>query len=426
MMRLRDWTILMAVGGLALALSTLWDGPETDRRAARDPAGPPMPAANAASDDQMATFGPAFVEPADAMRVTWEKTVGEGDSLSGLLTEAGLDTDARTAVIAALGSEFNLQQLKPGHSIALQLADDGSPQAAALEIETGLRIWATFGADPVVRQVAPQLKTVRRAGKATIGSSIYAALDAADIPTRFATDLELVFADTLDLRAVMGGNERLSLIWREYRAGDRVVGEPTIDYAQLDLNDARYEILWPDDTSLQTRIFKDGDLMQTLVQPIRGARLSSAFGPRMHPVHGTMRMHSGVDFAAAQGEVVAATQDGKIAFMGNKGGYGLLVEVAHAGGIKTLYAHLSAVNDALKVGQRIPAGQEIGRVGSTGTSTAPHLHYEVHVNGRPVSPLTDRRLFSPTPVADATPAPDDAVMVEDLQIELQRLLLQNG
>lgn len=103
-----------------------------------------------------------------------------------------------------------------------------------------------------------------------------------------------------------------------YPLGDTVAGlcpaRRRSDGRQLDLADGRYEILWPDDSSRRTMIFKDGQLLQTFDQPIRGARLSSVFGERIHPVHATLRMRSGLDFAAQQGAAVEATRQGKVSF----------------------------------------------------------------------------------------------------------------
>lgn len=419
LIRLRYWTALLVVGGIAFGVSTQWEKQPQSQE--------PLYASTTSGDEDLeillSTAGtdlPAQVDDA----VTWTKVVGAGDSLSGLLAEAGLETDARTEVTAAIGSEFDLRHLKPGNSLSLQLSPDGLPQTATLEIEDGSRILATFSAAPSVQRLAPDLDSVRRAGEATVGSSIFAALDDAGIPTRFATDLELILAGTFDLRTVLAGGEHIRLMWREYRSGDRVVGEPTIDFAQLDLADGRYEILWPDDNSRRSRIFRDGQLVRTFDQPVRGARLSSAFGLRMHPVHGTMRMHSGLDFAAAQGAIVMATQGGKVAFMGERSGYGTVVELDHGDGVQTLYAHLSALNEALHVGQRITAGTEIGRAGSTGTSTAPHLHYETRVDGKPVSPLTDTRLHGPG--NDKPRTTNSLVLVDSMQSELDRLLASRG
>uniref|UniRef100_UPI002621C277 M23 family metallopeptidase n=1 Tax=uncultured Jannaschia sp. TaxID=293347 RepID=UPI002621C277 len=143
-------------------------------------------------------------------------------------------------------------------------------------------------------------------------------------------------------------------------------------------------------------IYLDGEVQRVFAQPVDGARLSSVFGRRVHPVFGNMRMHTGVDFAAAQGTPVQATAPGRIAFIGRRGGYGRVVEIAHGADTMTRYAHLSAVSDGLAEGQRVAAGDTIGRVGATGTATGPNLHYEVLVDGRPTDPLSDERLAEAT------------------------------
>lgn len=116
------------------------------------------------------------------------------------------------------------------------------------------------------------------------------------------------------------------------------------------------------------------------------------FGQRRHPVFGNVRMHTGVDFAAAKGTPVRATAPGRIAFVGRRSGYGRVVEIAHGANTTTRYAHLSAVPEGLVQGQRVMAGDIIGNVGATGTATGPNLHYEVRVDGRPTDPLSDDRL----------------------------------
>ena len=121
--------------------------------------------------------------------------------------------------------------------------------------------------------------------------------------------------------------------------------------------------------------------------PVEGGRLSSAFGPRTHPIYADLRLHAGVDFAAAKGTPIAATAAGNVSFIGWRGGYGRVVELAHASDTMTRYAHLSAVAAGLEVGDRVPAGAPIGAVGETGTATSPNLHYEVRVADRPVDPL---------------------------------------
>ncbi|MBM1814547.1 M23 family metallopeptidase [Sulfitobacter pseudonitzschiae] len=425
-MRLRYWTAMFAAGGIAIGLSYLVDTPAEHVTALPDTAKTDQSGDNLIADDQNASVetDADFEKPTAAKDTeTWSQVVGMGDSLSGLLAKAGLDTETSREVILAIGSEFDVRHLKPGHRLALELSDDGLPQTATLEIDDGSRIQATFGKAPTVQRLEPELVSVRHAGEATVNSSIFAALDGAGIPTRFATDLELILGETFDLRTQLAGGEHIRLMWREHHSGDRVVGDPTIDFAQLDLADGRYEILWPDDNSRRTTIFKDGELLQTFDQPIRGARLSSAFGLRMHPVHGTVRMHSGLDFATRQGAAVEATQRGTVLFMGKRSGYGTVVELDHGNGVQTLYAHLSAMNEKLEIGQQIEAGTPIGRAGSTGTSTAPHLHYEIRVDGTPVSPLADTHLHGSSSRARTK---NSLSLVGEMQTELDRLLASRG
>lgn len=120
--------------------------------------------------------------------------------------------------------------------------------------------------------------------------------------------------------------------------------------------------------------------------PLAAARLSSVFGWRNDPFRGGSRRHAGIDLAASAGSPVIATSDGVISMAGWDGGYGLLVSIAHGGGVQTRYGHLSRLNVA--VGQAVARGDVIGFVGSTGRSTGPHVHYEVRVNGVAIDPLS--------------------------------------
>jgi murein DD-endopeptidase MepM/ murein hydrolase activator NlpD len=121
-----------------------------------------------------------------------------------------------------------------------------------------------------------------------------------------------------------------------------------------------------------------------LVSPIPGAPVVSSFGPRVHPVYGDVRVHTGVDINAVTGAPIRAAADGVVSSAGWLGGYGQATIVEHGGPMATLYAHQSAV--LVSTGQRVTRGQVIGRVGCTGTCTGPHLHYEVRIDGNPVNP----------------------------------------
>ncbi|MEY2567774.1 MAG: hypothetical protein QOE35_2303 [Actinomycetota bacterium] len=119
--------------------------------------------------------------------------------------------------------------------------------------------------------------------------------------------------------------------------------------------------------------------------PIPGAAITSGFGPRVHPIYGDVRIHTGIDFRASVGTPVRAAGAGKIVYAGWRGGYGNAVIIDHGNSLATLYGHLSAIN--VGVGQRVARGQIIAKAGSTGLSTGPHLHFEVRANGVPVNPM---------------------------------------
>lgn len=122
-----------------------------------------------------------------------------------------------------------------------------------------------------------------------------------------------------------------------------------------------------------------------LIRPVPGA-VSSGFGPRIHPIYGTSKMHNGVDMNAAHGDPIKAAGSGTVILSGVKGGYGNTVMIDHGGGMVTLYAHQSQLG--VSVGESVSRGQVIGQIGSTGTSTAPHLHFEVRINGSPRNPVS--------------------------------------
>ena len=128
-------------------------------------------------------------------------------------------------------------------------------------------------------------------------------------------------------------------------------------------------------------------LMRT---PVNGARLSSGYGQRKHPVLGYSKMHRGIDFAASIGTPIMAAGSGVIEYAGRNGSYGNYVRIRHNSTYKTAYAHLSKVKTGISPGTRVSQGEIIGYVGNTGRSTGPHLHYEILVNNRQVNPLTVR------------------------------------
>lgn len=322
----------------------------------------------------------------------WSRKVASGETLDALLAEAGLAAADRAEVALALGAEFDLRRLQPGHAVNIISTPEGLPRLITLDIDDGVRIEVVFGDRLAALVTAPEPEIITLAREARIVDTLSGAIEDSGMPARFAVDLAQMLAGTVDVRLELSGDETLRLLWREARDGEDLVGQPELAFAALDLGDALYEVAWPEDGTGRATIYLDGEVLRVFSQPVDGARLSSVFGRRVHPVYGNVRMHTGVDFAAPHGTSVRATAPGRIAFIGRRGGYGRVVEIGHGSETMTRYAHLSAVPDGLAVGQRVTAGDMIGRVGATGTATGPNLHYEVLVEGRPTDPLSGGRL----------------------------------
>ncbi|WP_297779665.1 M23 family metallopeptidase, partial [uncultured Roseovarius sp.] len=282
--------------------------------------------------------------------VTWSREIASGETLDVVLSDAGLDASDRAAIALAIGAEYDLRRLRPGHVITVVSTTDGTPRRVELAVEDGVRIETVFSAQLATRVLEPDPEMVTFAGEAAIESSVFAALDKAGIPARFAVDMAQMLGGTVDFRRELSGGETMRILWREARDGNERIGQPELAFATLDLGETVYEIVWPDDGSGEATIYVDGEVLRVFAQPVEGARLSSVFGRRTHPVYGNVRMHTGVDFAAARGTPVKATAPGRVSFIGRRGGYGRVVEIAHGSDTLTRYAHLSEVPDTLEQG----------------------------------------------------------------------------
>ena len=122
--------------------------------------------------------------------------------------------------------------------------------------------------------------------------------------------------------------------------------------------------------------------------PVDGARVSSSFGPRVHPILGYTRLHKGTDFAVPIGTAVYASGDGVVSFAGVARGYGNYLRIRHAAGVETAYAHLSRFGEGMSVGTTVRQGQQVALSGDSGLSSGPHLHYEVYLDGAAIDPVT--------------------------------------
>jgi murein DD-endopeptidase MepM/ murein hydrolase activator NlpD len=245
---------------------------------------------------------------------------------------------------------------------------------------------------PPTADAAAEPDHVRATGR--IGSDLSAALLAAGVPERIGREYVAVLARAIPLANGLTVEDRFDLV---YEPG----GQGRLLYSGLDrVGRSDLELVkWSDGKSI-IWVNADGGTMSgggAMRRPVPG-RVTSGFGERFHPILGYERLHKGVDLHAAMGAPIVAAADGKVVSAGWRGGYGREVAIAHAGGIQTLYGHMSRI--AAHSGQMVRQGEVIGYVGSSGLATGPHLHYEVLKNGRPVNPLSVK-LAGPVPVDGA-------------------------
>jgi len=238
----------------------------------------------------------------------------------------------------------------------------------------------------------PRLDTLTFGRDVIVETSLYDALLAEGIPACFATNLETLLGEFMATPLEFSGSERIQLLWEEDRRQDGSrVGPPRLSYAGLSNQAERLEVVWPVANKGSVMLFKNETLLDTLQLPVLGARLTSRFGNRRHPVYGGVRPHNGIDLAAPYGTPVITTAPGRISFIGRQGGYGRVMEVEHDTGAISRYTHLSRFSPHLVVGDLVNAGETLGEVGASGVVTGPNLHYEVRVDDRPVDPLVQGR-----------------------------------
>jgi len=202
-----------------------------------------------------------------------------------------------------------------------------------------------------------------------------------------ANEFILAFKKSVNFKRLRK-DDVVSIIFKQKIREGRYFGTPEITAASVKMRRKTYYIFQhPDDKRYYNE--KAKSLSSFLLKiPLRYKRISSKFThKRFHPILKRYRAHLGVDFAAPTGRKVFATAKGKIIHKGRKGGYGKTIMIRHSNGLKSLYAHLNSYSRKIKVGSWVKQGTFIGRVGTTGRSTGPHLHFGIYKNGRAINPL---------------------------------------
>jgi murein DD-endopeptidase MepM/ murein hydrolase activator NlpD len=353
-------------------------------------------------------------------------TLDSGDTLAGALENAGISADDATAAIAAMAKVYNPRNLRAGLSFDLtygvqpdttsNLTDpssdnDASGDLAEAQPATPVPVTnllsvrfsptvdhdititratdGSFSANDAVKQLVPH---VHRAG-ATIDSSLYLSAMRAGIPTDVVVQMIHMFSYKVDFQRDIHPGDSFEVFYDYYYTPEgQPAKEGNISYAMMKLGGKEIALYRYQPDPNQPADYFDaqgqsakGMLMKT---PVDGARITSGFGMRFHPILGYTRMHKGVDFGVPIGTPVMAAGSGTIAFMGWENGYGKFVLLNNGNGYSTAYGHLSRFAPGLHRGSHVRQAQVIAYSGMTGMATGPHLHYEIRINGKQVNPVT--------------------------------------
>lgn len=340
--------------------------------------------------------------------------IESGDTIGGVLADLGIPPEDARAAANALAEHFSPRDLRIGQELEVELEttpvevasideeDLGAPATSLVSFslkadsERSLRVSynaenSAFESQEIFRELTKRL--VRAEG--TIEGSLFGSASKLGVPNSIMVSFMKLYSYSVDFQREIRKGDTFEVYYTEFadEDGERVKSGDIL-FASLQTGKKplalwRFEV--PGE-GVVDYFNEDGQsskkfLMRT---PIDGARISSGFGNRRHPILGYNKMHTGTDFAAPTGTPIYAAGNGTIVKAGWNGGFGKYVKIRHANGYETAYAHMSRISKGITPGARVTQGQTIGRVGSTGRSTGPHLHYEVHVRGKKVNPMAIR------------------------------------
>jgi murein DD-endopeptidase MepM/ murein hydrolase activator NlpD len=321
-------------------------------------------------------------------------TVKNGDNMALIFARVGLSPQELDRVMRADKGALALKRIMPGQNFTFQI-DNGDLQHLVYEIDTlnTLNIRRNNDDGFVVTSNTREMESHVTNNTATITSSLFLAGQEAGLSDNLIMELAGIFGWDVDFALDIRSGDRFTLVYEELFLDGKKQRDGNIIAAEFNNRGKTYRALrYTDAKGVSDYFSPDGKSMRKafIRTPVDFTRISSRFGKRRHPTLNKMKNHHGVDYAAPRGTPIKAAGDGKLTFVGRKGGYGKTVMIQHGGKYGTLYAHMSRIKPGMRRGKKVRQGQTIGYVGSTGRSTGPHLHYEFRVNGVHRNPLRVR------------------------------------
>lgn len=326
-----------------------------------------------------------------------EIEIGRGDTLAGVLQTAGLNSADSYQTVKALSEKYDPRGVKPGQKLSVHFepgteeGERGAFTKMVMQIDPVREIVVSRNGDSFKTAVSEkELVKNTYAGKAKIETSLYGSAARAGIPSQVIAEMIRIYSWNIDFQRDIQPGDKIEVMYEaeetedgEYAKFGNVlyanltVGGREVPIYRYETADGRADYFQPDGLSIRNTLMKT---------PIDGARISSGFGMRRHPVLGYSKMHKGMDFAAPTGTPIYAAGDGVLEYAGRFSSYGNYIRIRHNSQLKTAYAHMHRLGKGMSVGKRVRQGEVIGYVGTTGRSTGPHLHYEVMVNNKAVNP----------------------------------------
>ena len=322
--------------------------------------------------------------------------VKSGDNFQKILNQIEIESGEKQKILKEVLKKKSVSNLLKGQKIIFKIDKRKSKKIIELLVEMSKTKSILYSLNESTdkfqyKEIQKSLKRVVSYKESIISNSLYESSIKNGIQPNVIIDFARVYGFQVDFQRDIWKNDSFQLMYETFLDDNkRIVETGNIIYANLNLQGK--------DLPLYGFKTKEGydyfdnfgksikkSLMKT---PINGARLSSSFGMRKHPILGFNKMHRGTDFAAPEGTPIMASGDGKIVRARWCGGGGNCIKIKHNSTYSTVYAHLSKFARIAKEGNRVRQGQIIGYVGSTGMSTGPHLHYEVIENGKKVNSQT--------------------------------------
>ncbi|MDB5423202.1 MAG: peptidase family [Phenylobacterium sp.] len=381
--------VLMAAAAM-LAVAVVWKFAVADRT----PAPPTLDPGQAAAL-QHAAFTQAEAQAGFARAENVPVQVLRGETLESAVERAGVAPDEAHRAVGVLAQAMDTVHIQAGMAfeaaIARPLAQRGAVRLVGLSLRTGpasaITLSRSFDGALRLRELDEKVKDETVVANGVIAGSLYESAERLGATPAITAGVVRLFAHKLDFQRDLDTGDAFKLVFdRKVTESGRTIAAGDLEYAELHgvkfyrFQRASGEAEYFDEFGKNIK----GFLLRT---PIDGARITSLFGLRRHPVLGYTRAHQGIDFGAGTGTPIVAAGDGVVLEARRWGGYGNWLRIRHSAGWDTGYGHISRYAAGIRPGMHVRQGQVVAYVGSTGLATGPHLHYEVWKDGQRMNPI---------------------------------------